>query len=142
MTDAPGTDLHVGERRVRSDDRVLADHGAAVQLDAGMEGDIRAERHVDVDPRGRRIDDGDAGTHPPLEHPAVQLGGQRRELDPVVHPGDQDRVLGVQSADRETLAVCDLDDVGQVQLALGVVGVETAERRRADGLRRTRTRRS
>ena len=94
----PRADLDVGQRGVGADGRALADHGRAVQLRAGQERDVPLQLDVDVDPRGRRVDDRDALAHPVLEDAAVHLGPQHRQLDAVVDALDQHRVVGPQRA--------------------------------------------
>ena len=96
----------------------------------GLDDGVAADGHVDVDPGGGGVDDGDAGALMGGDDAAVELGGQLGQLHPVVDAGDQRAVvdvLGLHDAGRR--CADDRDHVGQVQLLLGVVGAQPAQRR-------------
>ena len=88
-------DGDVGQGGVRADGAATADLGAAEQLGSGVDDGVAADRHVDVDPGGGRIDDGDAGHLVGGDDPAVELGAQLGQLDAVVDAGHQRAVVDV-----------------------------------------------
>ena len=59
----------------------------------------------------------------------VQLGAQFGQLHPVVDPGDQRGVVDVLGPHDVPVGPEDLDDIGQVKLLLGVVGLQSGQRR-------------
>ena len=124
----PGPDHHVGERAVRSDDGAGGDPAATVQLGSGQQSDVLLELDLHIDPGGGRVHHGDAGLHPGGDHPAVQLGAERGQLHPVVHPFDQHRIVGGHRAHRTAVGTGEGDHIGEVDLALGVVPVQPAQR--------------
>ena len=63
----------------------------------------------------------------------VQFGGQLGQLHAVVDAGDQRGVVDVVGAHHMAVGAHDRDDVGQVQLVLGVVGAQPAQRRAQRG---------
>ena len=67
---------------------------------------------------------------------------QRRQLDPVVDALDLPDVVDDEAPDPATGGAGVAEDVGEVELALGVVGVQPGRGRRAARRRRTRRRRS
>src|SRR5699024_3373900 len=89
-----GADLGVGQGGVRTDQRVLADVGGAVQLDAGQDHRVLGDRDVGIDPRGGGVDDGDPGAHVSLEDATIHLGAELGELDAVVDALDHHHVVG------------------------------------------------
>ena len=108
---AAGADLHA-----------LADGGAALEDRAGEEGDVGGQAHGGVDVGGGRVDHRDALGEPLGVGAAAQLGLGVGELGPVV---DAVRLVGVVGHDADDPVPGlgqHLDDVGQVELALGVVG--------------------
>ena len=127
-------DLHRGQRGVRANGAVRADLGRPQQLGAGMDDGVPSDRDVDVDPGGHRVDDGDAGPLVGGDDAAVEFAGQVRQLDPVVDAGHQGVVVDVLGVHGLAVGPHDRDDVGQVQLVLGVVRRQPAQRgaQRAD----------
>ena len=59
----------------------------------------------------------------------VQFGGQFGQLHPVVDAGHQCGVVDVPGPHDPTVLPDDRDDVGEVELLLGVVGAQPAQRR-------------
>ena len=59
----------------------------------------------------------------------VELGAQLGQLHPVVDAGDQRGVVDVLGPHDLAVLPDDRDDVGQVELLLGVVGPQPAQRR-------------
>ena len=90
---------------------------------------VGLERHRTARSRSSRIDDRDAGEHVRVVDPVAQHGGRGGELDARV---DALGLVGIGS-DVDDDAVAGADEIAhgvrQVQLALGVGGLETAERR-------------
>ena len=123
------TDGDVGQRGVRADGAATADAGAAEQLRSGLDDGVAADGHVDVDPGGRRVDDGDAGQLMGGHDAAVELGGQLGQLHPVVDAGHQRAVVDVPGLHHLPVLPDDRDDVGEVQLPLRVVSRQPAQRR-------------
>ena len=107
---------------VRTTDAAPADAGAAEQLRSGLDDGVAANAHVDVDPGGCRIDDGDAGQLMGGHDTAVEFGGQVGQLHPVVDAGHQRAVVDVPGLHHLPVLPDDRDDVGEVQLLLRVVG--------------------
>ncbi len=95
----------------------------SVQVDPRPQRDVGLELDVGVDPGGLRVDDGDPGPHVRLEQAGVEDPVRGGELDPVVDAG---RLVGRGDHRRDRVAGVaeDADDVGQVLLALRVVGRE------------------
>ncbi len=129
----PVPHLAVGEGDLGADDGALADARRAEELAAREDGRVAADRHVRVDPGRGRVDDRHAVTHPPLADPPVELGAEPGELDPVVDALGLPQVGEQVGADPATGGVGDGDDVGEVALALGVVGPDLPERLAQDG---------
>ncbi len=117
-----GTDLHAGQRRVRADDGARTDHGACAELHVRLDQRVLADLHVRVHPGAGRVDERDAGTQVALDDPAVHLGADGGELHAVVDALDQPAVGRDQRADALAVAAGDAQHVGQVELALRVVG--------------------
>jgi hypothetical protein len=116
----------VGQGGLRADRGAGRDRRGAVQVDGREQRDVRLERDAGVDPGGGRVDDGHAGAHVLVEQARVVGTSRRRELDAVV---DARRLL-VRRDHRAYLppvADEDRDDLGQVLLALGVVGGQPAD---------------
>ena len=110
----------------RADDRAALEDRARQQPDVGLE----LDGGVDVGAGG--VDHRDALAHPPVVDARAQLGLGLGELGAVV---DAERLGGVVGLDREH-HVPGLpqhrDDVGEVVLALGVLGAEPPQRRREE----------
>ena len=116
---AAGTDLHA-----------LADGGAALEDRAGEEGDVGGQAHGGVDVGGGRVDHGDALGQPLGVGARAQLGLGVGELGPVVDAVGLVGVGGDHAHDAVAGVGQHLHDVGEVVLALGVVGLHHAQRRR------------
>ena len=82
---------------------------------------------VDVDPRVSRVDDGHALPHPAFQDAAVQLLAHPGQLDAVVDALGLPHILGDQRADGTVEVVGVAEDVGEVLLALGVVGAQVGQ---------------
>ena len=102
--------------------------GAAAQQGVGLEGDVPLEGDVGVDPGGRGVEDRHPGPHPGVEGAPVELAVQRGELDPVVDTLGLPGVGDGQGTHPLAVAARDRDDVGDVELALRVVGRQALER--------------
>ncbi len=80
-----------------------------------------------MDPGGRRVDDGDPVRHPAAQDAAVELGCEVGELDAVVDALGLQVVVQDVAAD-PVAASCRLPDhIGEVELALGVLRLETRQ---------------
>src|SRR5205823_3356243 len=83
---------------------------------------------VDLDPRRARVDDRHAGEHVSLVDPVSELPGHECELGARVDPLDLPRSLGGVHRDRLAVADEQAERVGDVELALCVVRIESAVR--------------
>ena len=127
VTSGAVADLGVGEGHLGADDGIRADGRGPEELGRGQHRRVATDGHVDVDPRRRRVDDRHAVAHVPLADPAVELAAERGELDPVVDAlGLPEVVEHVRPHGASGLAG-DRDDVGEVLLALGVVGAHPGQ---------------
>ena len=122
-------DGDVGQRGVRADLATPADPRRAEQLGAGVDDRVATDGDVDVDPGGGGVDDRHARPLMRGDDAPVQLGAQLRQLHPVVDAGDQRRVVDVLGPHDQPIGADDRDHVGQVELLLGVVGPQPAQRR-------------
>src|SRR6202012_3885998 len=113
---------------VRSDDAATTDRGAAEQLRSGVDDGVAADRHVDVDPGGRGIDDRDTGQLMGGHDAAVEFGAQLGQLHAVVDAGNQRAVVDVARVHGLAVAAQNGDDVGEIELLLSVVGAQPAQR--------------
>ena len=131
-------DLDVAQGRVGADDAVAADRGRTEDLRAGVHDRVGADRDVGIDPRRRGVDDDGALAHRRLDGAAVELGAEPGELDLVVDPLGLPEVLDEVGAHAEPAAAGDADDVGEVLLALRVVGAHLgqglAQQHRVEGV--------
>ena len=75
-----------------------------------------------------RVDDRHPGEHVPLVDAPLRDGVRVGEVDPVVHAVREVGVLDLVGRDEPACLAHRRQDVGQVQLALGVVGVQAPER--------------
>jgi hypothetical protein len=98
-----------------------------VQPGAGVQQRVLADLHVHVDPGGQRVDDGDAGPLVALDDAVAQQPSGRRQLHPVVDAHRLVRVLGQVRRHGEPSGAVQADDVGEVLLALRVVGRQLLE---------------
>ena len=121
-------DLGVAQRAVRADRGLRADVGGPVELHPGEDHGVLGDRDVGVDPRRGGVHDRDARAHVPLEGAAVHLRAELGQLDPVVDALDHHHVGGDDRPHRATVGPGDREDVGEVHLALRVVGADAAER--------------
>src|SRR5690606_2602622 len=83
---------------------------------------------VGVEPRGRRVDHRDPGQLPTAHDAPVQFRAQRGQLYAVVDALGQPRVVHHDRTDPATVGACDAEHIGEVQLALGVVGGQPGQR--------------
>ena len=123
LDDAARADGAVDEPGVRTDLGTLTDHGVALQQRAGEQRDVGGQLHGGVDVRALRVEHRHAEAEPAVVRSPAQHRLGSGELAAIVdalrlvvlvrHDGD-DRVAGV---------VQHLDHVGQVVLALVVLGV-------------------
>ena len=120
----PGVD----ERRRRADPRAGADARRAAQDRHRLEHRVAADLDVRVHVGRRGVDHGDPGEHVRLEDAALQERADLGEGDAVVHPEHDLPVLGDVRPDAAAVAAQDRHGVGQVQLALRVVGAQPPER--------------
>ena len=132
-----GADLAVLEGGVGADDGVLLDDRRAEQLYAGQQRHVRVEHHVGVDPGRRRVHDADPGLHPAGHDPLVHHPAGPRQLHPVVDALGLQDVGDLVGADVQPGLARELDGVGEVVLALGVVvgqlGQRLDQERRVEG---------
>ena len=101
-------------------------------MGVGQEPDVGFEldRGVDVGVGG--VDHGDPGPHPPVVDPGAQLRLGDRELGPVVDLHHFHRVVDLDAVDHVAGLPQHRDDVGEVVLALDVLGNQAAQRRREE----------
>ena len=120
-------ELHVGpDHGAAAHDGVTLEDRARKQPDVGFQ----LDRRVDIGAGG--IDHRDPGSHPPVVDPGAQLGFGDGELGPVVDLRHLHRVVDLDAVDHVTGLPQHRDDVGEVVLALGVLGNEPAQRRREE----------
>ena len=121
-------DRHIGEGGVGADDGVLCDSRAAVQLGSGVDAHVGFDRHLDVDPGGRRVDDGHPGELVASDDAAIEFGREVGELGAVVAAGHHERVVDGEGAHGVSASPRDLHDIGQVELALRVASGQLGQR--------------
>ncbi len=124
----PLADGGVAEQASRADPGSCRDRGVALQLGARADLDITAEAHAGVDPGRRRIDDRHTRTHPVAEQPFVQNLPRPRQLGAVVNTKDLFSVFQGNGRHPVTFSAQDGHHVGEVLLALGVVGGHPLDR--------------
>jgi len=115
----------IDEPGVGADLAAVAHHGVALQDGSRVEGDVASELHRDVHERLARVEHRHAVEQPVAVRARAQLALGHRELPTVVH------AFGLRFADlhaADAVAHCGQrgDDVGEVVLALCVVGAEVA----------------
>ena len=120
-------DRNAGQGRVRADGGPSAHPGAPEQLGARVDDSVAADRHVDVDPGGGRIDDGDPGPLVGGHDAPVQLSGEVGQLHPVIDAGHQGGVVDVLGTHHLPIGSGDRNGVGQIQLVLRVVCGQPAQ---------------
>ena len=121
-------DLAVLERRVGADHRVLGHDGRTEQLGAGQDRHVGTQHHVGVDPGGGGVHHRHAVAHPPGDDAAVELPAEDGELGAVVGALRLHDVVDRVRPDREARLAGQPDDVGQVELTLGVVVADPRQR--------------
>ena len=109
------------------DPATAADARRAQQLGARLHDGVAADAHVDVDPRARGVDDRYARPLVGRDDAPVQFGGEVRQLDPVVDTRHQGGVVDVHGAHDLAVLPDDREDVGDVELLLGVVGPQSVQ---------------
>ncbi len=100
-----GSDLGVDGDRVRVDLGQRRNRGAASQDDERMNGHVRLELDLRIDPGRRRVDDRHAGEHVCAVDPVAQAGRDDRELLAGVDPLDLERIG--RDVDGDAVAVAD-----------------------------------
>jgi hypothetical protein len=120
-----GIDRH----HVRADLGARLDHRGAAQDGEGMDRRVGLQLDVGIDPGRRRVDDGDARDHVLEVDPVAKGSRCGRKLGAGVHASRLDRIGRDVSDHALTSADEVADDVGQVELALRVVRLETIEGR-------------
>src|SRR5262249_44995050 len=128
--DAVGLDVDafaddgVGEDAAGVDPRARADAGGAAERDARAELDVAADLlDVGVDGDGLGRGHGHALAHPALVDAAARDRVHARQVDAVVHAGDLVPRRGARGGRRRAGG-----DVGEVELALRVLGRELLDR--------------
>ena len=120
-------DDRADKRRVWTDLRTLANHRVAFEEASRKDHGITFDAHVIFDPRGFRVENGHAFTHPTLADALVVGFGKRRKLHAVVDTFDAQRVGGGKRTDG-TVGFGGFERVGQVELSLSIVGFEVGDR--------------
>ena len=120
-------ELAVADRGVRADVARLADRGAALELAAGLDHGAGADPDVDVGDGASWVDDRDARAQVVLGDPALRERAHLGEAHLVVDAEADGRVSGLVRGDPLAGGAQQRQRVGQVQLALRVVGLETAK---------------
>lgn len=100
----------------------------AEELGARVDQGVLLERDGDVDPGGGGVDDGHTGEHGLREQPVVEDPAGLGELHTVVDTGDLTMITGYGGPDPVPGLAQDPEDVGEVLLALAVVGPDLPER--------------
>ena len=113
----------------RTHDALGADHGAPLERDAGIEDGVGADLDGVVDIGARGIEHGDAVGHQPVQDAPAHDRGHCGELLSVVHAEALAGVLGDHRVEMVPALPEDLDHVGQVVLALGVLGGDARQGR-------------
>ena len=135
-----GAHLHVPQGRVGADRGACGHDRRAQQLRAGQQRDVGSQLDRGVDPRGRGVHHGDALAHPVLDEAVVQDAAELGQLDPVVDALGLPDVLQDVGPDGQLFADGEGHDVGEVQLALGVVVAQGGHRpQQEDGVDREHT---
>jgi len=133
VDDAAGTDGYVvGESGVaddgiRTDAAIAADGGAAEELNEGLDNGVGPDGDVGVDDAGFGAVDGDARGHQVGALAVAELGVETGEFGACVDAEDFDGVIGGDGDDTLFGAGEDLGHVGEVELAVSVVGGEVVD---------------
>ena len=91
-----------------------------------MNGDITSDRDIDINPRGFGIDDGGPIAHVLFTNVSVEHPPGGGKLDAIIHTGQFRGIMRHVPAGDEPLVPGNAKHVGQVHLALSVVGVQLA----------------
>ncbi len=94
-----------------------------------MDHRVGLDHGVGVDPRARRVDDGDPGEHVRLVDPVAERGGRAGQLDSRVHALCLHRIVSLVHRDAVAVFHEERDRVCQVELALRVVRRQPVEHR-------------
>ena len=121
------TDLDVLQGGVGADRGAGSNGGGPQQLRARQQGDVLLQGDVALDPGGGGIGDGDALQHPVLTDAPIHLGVHPRQLHAIVDALGLPGVLGLVGAHGMVMAVGVLDHVGEIELALRVVGAQAGQ---------------
>src|SRR5712691_8046036 len=98
-------------------------HGcAALQLSTRPDLRPGVQGHADIDPGAGGIHDRHASAHPGCQQALVQDPPRTGQLGLIIHPQNLIKVLTPNGPHRVTVAAKDRDDIGEVLLALGIVG--------------------
>ncbi len=124
----PLADDDVRECRVRADHRARGHRGRTPQLRIGLDGRVRFYADGYVDPGGRRVEHADAGAHQVGVDPVAQPGGQRGELGPIVGAEALLGIAQLMGGDRPAGGREEIQNVGEIFLALVVRGCQLPER--------------
>ena len=106
-----------------------ADGGAAEQVRVGADERVAAHLDAPVHVGGLRVLDGDAGEHEPLEQAPAHGRVDDGELDAGVDAHAHLLVVALEAGDGVLGVEQQVDDVGEVELALVVVAAEARQRR-------------
>ena len=115
-------DVGVAQSRVWADHRALPHRGAANELNVRQQGHVLGQSDIDIDPRGFRILDRHTFAHPLFGDAAVEFTPEGRELDAVVRAFNLPLIGGHGRGDAVAVFTHDAEHVGQVHLALCVIG--------------------
>ncbi len=119
----------VDQRAERAHRRLPADAGGAVEARERRDDRVLADLDVDVDHRRGGIDDRHPGPLVALVDLALGDRGQLGQRHPIVDPGELELVGDLVRGHRPPRGAQDRHHVGQVVLALGVVGPDLGQRR-------------
>ena len=118
----------VDDARARVDLARAADSGLAFDEDARVNHRVGADLDPRIDVRRGRIDQRDAGGHQFLVLLLSDHRADLGELGAAVDAANLARMLDCECRDGAAAAPVDPDEIGQVVLALGVVGPDRVER--------------
>ncbi len=121
-----GVDRGADQCGVRADLSAFANHRAPLKEAARKNHRVAADAHVILNPSGVRIENGHAVAHPLLAYADVVGLGERGELYAVVDAFHAQWVGRGVCADR-AVGLGGLEGVGQVELALRVVGFQVGD---------------
>ena len=128
FNDGAGADCAVGEACVGAQLAAVTDDGRSLQHGAGVQRDVATDGDVHIDERLARVEHRDAVEEPVAVGAVAQLTFGERKLPPVVDALGLGSI-GLHRADTMAHAGQSSDDIGEVVLALSVVGGEVAQRR-------------